>query len=84
MMIDFNLLSSPDLYMYLGFFLVCLNVIFIYVDILHKQIIIYISLLLLAASPVIWDTQKGFVMLLALLFLQTVTRPGAKPVISEH
>ncbi len=67
-------LFSPEMYMYLGFFLICLNVIFPYVDILHKQLIIYISLALLAASPVIWETQKGFVALLMLFFLQTATK----------
>lgn len=70
---ELDILNSPTLYMYLGFFLICLNVIYPYADILHKEVFVYISLALLAVSPVIWETQKGFVWLIALLFLQTTT-----------
>ena len=78
-MIDSNILNSPELYMYLGFFLICLNVIYPYVDILHKNIFTYISLVLLAASPVIWENQRGFVVLMVLFFLQTATKPKPMP-----
>lgn len=68
-----DLTESPTLYMYLGFFLICLNVIYPYADILHKEVFIYICLALIAGSPFIWEAQKGFCWLLALLFLQTAT-----------
>jgi hypothetical protein len=70
---ELDILNSPTLYMYLGFFLICLNVIYPYADILHKEMFIYVCLALLAGSPVIWETQKGFCWLIALLFLQTAT-----------